>query len=62
MRQNPCRYCALAYEYKNIHRMSYSQECYRCENRKKHEEYLKSKRKFEIGEQIQSLNELLQQE
>lgn len=62
MKQNPCRYCVLASEYKGIHRQGYSFECGHCENIKKHKEYLKSQRKFEIGEPIKTIDELLEQE
>lgn len=62
MKQNPCRYCVLSYVRNGKHYQSYRNDCYECENRKKHEEYLKSKRKFEIGEKIESLEELLKQQ
>jgi hypothetical protein len=62
LKQNPCRYCALAYEYKGKHIPSYENKCYECENRKSHNEYLKSQRMFEEGETITSLDELLRQE
>lgn len=62
MRQNPCRYCALSVETRYGHRPSYFNNCLDCENRKKHEEYLKSQRKFIEGEPITDLTELLQQE
>lgn len=61
MKQNSCRYCALSYEYKGKHYKG-SLECEHCENIKKHREYLKSQRKFEVGEPIKTLNELLEQE
>lgn len=61
MKQNPCRYCALSYEYKWKHYPG-SKECGHCENIKKHEEYLKNQRKFEIGKPIKTLDELLEQE
>lgn len=61
MKQNPCRYCALSYEYKGKHYQG-SKECRQCENIKKHKEYLKSHRKFEVGEPIKTLDELLEQE
>lgn len=61
MKQNPCRYCALAYEYKGKHKPRYAEPCRQCENIKKHKEYLESQRKFEIGEPIKSLQELMEQ-
>lgn len=62
MKQNPCRYCALSYEYKGRHKSGYKKECYECEYNKKHKEYLKGQRKFEIGEPIKTIDELLEQE
>lgn len=62
MKQNPCRYCALNWEYKGKHYPSYELPCAECENIKKHKEYLKSKRKFEIGQVISDFEELMKQE
>ena len=62
MRQNPCRYCALAYEDKHGHTPRWTEKCLECENWKKHEMYLLSKRKFISGETITSVSELLDQE
>lgn len=63
MKQNPCRYCAISTKYKNRNEPSLGRkECSDCENRKRHEEYLKSKRKFDLGDRIYSLDELLQHE
>lgn len=61
MKQNPCRYCALSYEHRGRHYRSYEPQCYECENLKSHIEYLKSQRKYEIGEKINSLDDLLNQ-
>lgn len=61
MKQNPCRYCALSYERKGRHQESYRDECIRCEYLKKHKEYLKSQRKFEIGDKITGFSELMSQ-
>lgn len=61
MKQNPCRYCALSYERNGKHYRSYRNECYECENFRKHQEYLKSKRKFLVGEKITSFQELMEQ-
>lgn len=61
MKQNPCRYCALSYARGERHYPSYEEKCYKCDYRKKHEEYLKSQRIFERGEQIKSFDELGQQ-
>ena len=61
MKQNPCRYCALSIERKGKHHENYRDECYKCENLKKHKEYLKSQRKFEIGDKITSFSELMSQ-
>ena len=62
MKQNPCRYCALSVELSGKHYSSHSEKCCDCENKRKHMEYLKSKRKFVPGEPITTLSELLEQE
>lgn len=62
MKQNPCRYCILSQEYKGRHGQSYKPECEECENKKKHEEYLKKQRIFIVGERIFSVDELLNEE
>lgn len=61
MSKNPCRNCKSALNYKGRHLPGW--DCQRdCEKRKKHEEYLKSKRVFTQGEPIRTLDELLNQE
>ena len=63
MRQNPCRYCSSSVEVNGKHYPSCSSEkCCECSYRKQHMEYLKKNRKFEEGEPITSLEELLKQE
>lgn len=62
MKQNPCRYCALSTEYKGRHSPSWKEQCAECESYKKHKEYLQSKRMFEKGERITTLDELKEQE
>lgn len=62
LKQNPCRYCVRAFVWKNKHIPNLSPECYKCENRLAHEAYLKEQRKYEDGEYIGSLEELLRQE
>jgi hypothetical protein len=63
MKQNPCRYCALSWENKGKHfYSSFDEHCAKCENIKKHREYLKSQRKFEIGQVISDFGELMKQE
>lgn len=62
MKQNPCRYCALSWEYQGKHSPSCEKQCAECENLKSHKEYLQSQRKFIEGEPITSLDELLRQE
>jgi hypothetical protein len=62
MKQNPCRYCALAYEYKGKKHSGYKEECIMCKKRIEHEKYLKSKRKFIEGDTITNLDELFSQE
>jgi len=61
MKQNPCRYCALSRERNGRHYPPFRDECYKCESEKKHKEYLALKRKYERGEAITSLAELLEQ-
>lgn len=62
MKQNPCRYCALSLELKGRHFPTYNAPCHDCENLRKHREYLKSQRKFEIGQYISDFKELMEQE
>lgn len=62
MKTNPCRYCALSRERNGKHYPSYEPPCAECENIKMHREYLKSQRKFEIGQVISDFNELMEQE
>ena len=63
MKQNPCRYCALSRIHRNgKHYPGYVFECGKCENLKRHKEYLEKHRKFEVGEPITSLETLLEQE
>lgn len=62
MKQNQCRYCALAYVHKGRHSPSWDGKCKECQNIKSHREYLKSQRKFVEGDPITTLDELLEQE
>lgn len=66
MKSNPCRRCDKAFVWNNRHMPhtygEYAEECRNCENRKAHSEYLESQRKYEKGEPITSLDELLKQE
>lgn len=60
MKVNPCRYCYLAMSYNGKHFANYTKkECCSCENRKKHRDYLDSKRKFSRGKTITNLDDLL---
>lgn len=60
MRENPCRYCALHIQIRNRYTHSMlDSRCMACEEFKKHQEYLKSHRKFEQGEVITDINQLL---
>ena len=61
MKANPCRYCALHTKYKNKYHQGYSNECYTCKNLAEHKEYLKSQRKFEAGEPITNIQDLLKE-
>lgn len=60
MKRNPCRHCDSSFNNKGRHMPSYSKECLNCEKLKRHREYLKSVRKFEEGDVITSLQELLE--
>ena len=62
MKQNPCRYCALSWKHNDKHYPSYELPCAECENIKNHRAYLESKRMFEEGDPIKSLDELMKQE
>lgn len=62
MKQNPCRYCALAVEHNSRHYPKWSAECMDCIDHIKHKEYLKAHRKFVEGDTITDLSELLEQE
>lgn len=63
MKQNPCRYCELSTKYTNNRSgPSHKKECSECERYEKHKQYLQSKRKFEEGETITKIDELLKQE
>lgn len=62
MKQNPCRYCALAFVHNGRHSPGWDGKCAECENIKKHREYLESQRVFVEGEPITTLEELLKQE
>lgn len=61
MKQNPCRYCALAIKIPRLHSPSYREECNKCEYLKAHKDYLKSKRKFSAGDKIKNFTELIEQ-
>ena len=62
MKQNPCRYCALAFVHNGRHSPSWNDKCAECQNIKKHREYLESQRKFAEGDPITTFDELLEQE
>lgn len=65
MKRNPCKDCIHAYRDERTKRFFpsfLSPYCERCEDSKKHKEYLESKRKFYPGEQIYSVDELLKEE
>ena len=61
MRENPCRYCALHTKYKNRYKQGYSKQCYTCENLALHKAYLKTQRKYEAGEPITNIQDLLKE-
>lgn len=62
MKQNPCRYCSLAVNVNGRHYSCILGKSGECDYGKQHMEYLKKNRKFEEGEPITSLEELLKQE
>lgn len=60
---NPCRKCNDSYVYKNRHYPSCVKDtCAKCRKRIEHEKYLKSNRKYEVGDYISTFDELLKQE
>lgn len=61
LKVNPCRYCALHNVYKGRCEPGGGEQCRSCKNLLKHKEYLKSQRKFEAGELIKNLDDLLSQ-
>ena len=61
MRENPCRYCALSSRYKNKYRPGWLKECWTCQNLKIHQEYLRTQRKYEPGELITNIQDLLKE-
>lgn len=61
-RENPCKNCIFGIGKcgSTMYRPGCSMEKYReCISRKKHEEYLESRRKYKIGDVITSLDELM---
>lgn len=60
-KQNPCRYCSSANEFRGRHYPG-KNECIQCEYRKQHLAYLETRRQFTEGEPINTLEELLSQE
>lgn len=64
MRQNPCRYCCLSFQNSKgiYHPSPFEIRCDDCKNLNEHLEYLKKHQKFDIGEPITSIDELLKQE
>ena len=61
IRENPCRYCALHTRYKNHYERGWSKECHTCQNLKLHREYLETQRKYETGELITNIQDLLKE-
>lgn len=61
MRQNPCRHCSFALKHKERYYPSVGGECRKCSDRKAHDAYLKSVRKYLSGEAITTLDELMKQ-
>lgn len=61
IKQNPCRFCKGSFYDERAKKHIPSRNCY-CGNRREYEEYLKSQRKYEAGDPIQSLDEIARQE
>lgn len=61
MRRNPCRDCSFALKYKERYHQSFSSACGKCSDRKAHDAYLKSVRKYLKGEAITTIDELMKQ-
>lgn len=64
MSKNPCANCNNAFEYNSRHfpnRLS-CRECKCCEKRSHYEDHLKSRRKYEVGDPIKNIDELLKQD
>lgn len=61
MRPNPCYDCEKSIVWKNRHYPKLNDFCKECKKRMKYEADLQSKRKYEAGDQIVSLDELLEQ-
>mgnify|MGYP005894127827 CR=1 FL=1 len=64
MSKNPCTNCNNAFEYYSRHfpNRRTCRECKCCEKRSHYEEYLKSRRKYEVGDPIKNIDELLKQD
>lgn len=60
--KNPCRNCKNCYVWKNRHTPSFKDECNKCERYIQYKQFLQSQRKFEAGEPIKTIDELLSQE
>ena len=59
MRKNPCRHCSLHTEYKNRCYHGYSEQCYTCKDLASHKAYLKTRKKYDTGEPITNIRDLL---
>lgn len=61
MRPNPCYDCDKSVVWQNRHYPKHMSFCKSCKKRMKYEADLQSKRKYEAGDPIVSLDELLKQ-
>lgn len=61
MRPNPCYDCDKSVVWQNRHYPKHMSFCKSCKKRMKYEADLQSKRKYEAGDPIVSLDELLEQ-
>ncbi len=59
MIKNPCRSCSFHTIYRNRHEHGYSKQCSDCKKLPLHKEYLKTQRKYEVGEPITNIQDLI---
>lgn len=63
MQRNPCNNCNNAMVYNGrYYKRHFNDVCNKCMMRKRHEDYLNSKRKYKKGRQVLDINDFLNQE